>query len=48
MINAINEYSASNQKVNNDSTDYSRSFAIDYCNHLLITHYINYYPLSTY
>ena len=39
MINAINEYSVSNQKVNNnDSTDYSLSIAKDYCNHLLITH----------
>lgn len=38
MINAINEYSESNQQVNNnDSTDYS-SVAKDYCNHLLTTH----------
>ena len=43
MINAINEYSVSNQKVNkNDSTDYSpvlqKTIDID----------INDYPLSTY
>lgn len=39
MINAINEYSESNQQVNNnDSTDYWSSVAKDYCNHLLTTH----------
>ena len=39
MINAINEHSVSNQKVNNnESTDYSPSIAKDCCNHLLVTH----------